>query len=144
MIVTVQRVEYKIPPTSICPHVIYINHAMPFFAEQFHEVLFHAHIESSLTKSHAVTSRLLSTRSLWSRITNNPDCSTGPLVHMFACSLALLTHLLVQPARFARVLHCAHSFYSLPPSWVGEFIQWLFFLFFFVFGPLWRSKVQFS
>ena len=36
---------------------------------------------------------------LWARIIKNPDVSTGPLAHPFACSLALLTHLLV--------LHCS-------------------------------------
>ena len=40
-----------------------------------------------------------STIALWSRITKNPDVSTGPLARPFACSLAPLTHLLA--------LHCS-------------------------------------
>ena len=40
----------------------------------------------------------------WARITKNPEVSTGSLARPFACSLALLTHLLAPPC-----LLCLHA-----------------------------------
>ena len=66
-------------------------------------------------------------KALWSKIEKNTDVSTGPFARPFARSLvhsqrSLLP--LLQTARFARALRCAHSFArsltSLTPSLVGQ------------------------
>ena len=77
------------------------------------------------------------TNSLWSRISKNPDRSTGPLPCPFAFSLAPLTcllapHCLLRTAHFARKLRCAHS---LRGSWDSDWLDYFFSVFFLCSGP---------
>ena len=67
------------------------------------------------------------TCTLWSITAKNTDCSTGPLAHPFAHSLALLTRLLVpdrslrsRPPLRSLVRSLARSLTSLTPSLVGQ------------------------
>ena len=72
----------------------------------------------------------------WGRTAKNPDCSTGPLAHPFACLLALFSCSLAPPCSLCSraslhslVILLAHF---LTPALVGKWmIRWLFYLCFF-------------
>ena len=82
-----------------------------------------------------IYSPILSPILLWSKTAKNTDRSTGPLACPFARSLSPLTRSLLQTARFARALRCAHSLLSLPRSWESELLDGYFICVFPYFRP---------
>ena len=77
---------WRCPPSSIVAFIRLLNHC------------------------HGITENSSTTSTLWARIAQNPDCSTGPLARPFACSLAPLIIHLLRTAHFARALRCTHLF----------------------------------
>ena len=75
-------------------------------------------------------------KALWSRVSKNPDISTGPSARPFTRLLAPLTHLL------ARALHGTYLFARwLTPKLMGKWmIRLLFLLCFFLFWTILRDR----
>ena len=75
---------------------------------------------------------------LWARTIKNPDCSTGPLVRLFACTAhsfayCTLLALLVRSAALTPLL--ARSLRSLPRLWESESFDGYLLCVFFYSGP---------
>ena len=83
------------------------------------------------------------TGALWARITENTDCSTGPLARPFARSLAPDCSLCSRPP-LCSLVSLACSLRSLPRSWESNllFILCFFLIWTIVHGPEQRKTTE--